>query len=130
MRYGNPPRMVLAWLPGQLPSPATVSDKPPTRLTAGLRLVVVTDGGGPGDGVLTLDVADLDVDCYADDPDVAVDLAEEVRSTLRLLLPATTHSGVFIKDVGTLARPAPVPYDVAAISKVTATYRLVLHAAP
>lgn len=130
MRYGNPTAIVLAWLGGRLSDSTDVTDQPPTRLTPGLRRVVIGDAGGPGDQVLTLDVADLAVDCYADHPDSAADLAEEVRSVLRLRLPATTHNGVFVKDVSTLARPAPVPYDVAAIAKVSATYRLHLHAAP
>ncbi|MFY1595489.1 hypothetical protein [Micromonospora sp. WMMD737] len=124
----NPVGLIVAWLPAHLTAPKpTVGEDLPTRLTAGLRQVAVNDAGGPGDQVLTLDVADVDVDCFADDRDAARDLGEECRRALRRLLPGTSHGGVFVKDVLTLARPALIPYDVPVIRRCTASYRLTLH---
>lgn len=130
--YADPVALVLAWLPAQLTTATedAVGEDPPTRSITGLRSVVLADAGGPGDQVLTLDVADLDVDCYADTRDAAKALAEDCRRALRLLLPGTTHGEVFVKNVSTVARPVLIPYDVAVIRRVTATYRLHLHAAP
>lgn len=131
MAYPSMDRLLLAWLPGVLsPPPTRIGEDPPTRLAAGMREVIVGEIPGPGDAQITLDVADVVIDCYASDRDAARDLGELVRSALRLLLPATTHGDAFIKQVQTLAKPALIPYDVAVIRKSSATYRITTHATP
>lgn len=133
MAYPNVEALVTAWLPARLGVNVTVTEDPPTRLAADMLVVVVGEIPGPGDTQLTLDVSDIDIDCYAGSRDAARDLAEQVRSQMRLNLPHTIHtaySGAFVNRVQTLAKPAPTLYDVAVIRRCSATYRITVHATP
>ncbi|WP_407566843.1 hypothetical protein [Polymorphospora sp. A560] len=111
-----------------------VENKLPSNSQYTYRLVVVqTAVSSPGDTTLTLDVVDLNIDCYAGTDEMAAGLAEMVRSALRLRFVRHIDpvSGAFIKSVETLARPAWAPWDDAsAIERWTAAYRLTVHATP
>lgn len=130
MAYPNVEALVTAWLPARLGANVTVTEDPPTRLAADMLVVVVGEIPGPGDTQLTLDVSDIDIDCYAGSRDAARDLAEQVRSQMRLNLPHTTHDDAFVNRVQTLAKPAPTLYDVPVIRRCSATYRITVHATP
>lgn len=98
------------------------------------RLVVVgINPGSPGDTTLTIDVTDLDIDAFAGSRDRAQDLAEKVRTEMRVYLPRYTDpaTGASIMQVQTFARPAPALWDDASrIVRWSATYRVTVHHAP
>ncbi len=111
-----------------------VEDELPTNSQYAGRLVVVTvNPGSPGDTTLTLDLVDLDIDAFAGSRDRTRDLAEQVRTEMRVHLSHYTDpaSGAFIKRVQTLGRPAPAAWDDASrIERWSALYRLTVHHAP
>lgn len=111
-----------------------VENRLPDNLQFVARLVVIADQpSAPGDVDLTLDVADLQVDCYAGSRERAKALAELVRAAFRLRLPHHTDpgTGAFITRVQTFARPTIAPFaNSSRLELCAATYRLTVHAAP
>lgn len=139
MAYPDPETVIRDWLRTNV---FTASGDDRVRVEAGVgptntvgasRLVVVTEApGAPGDAILTLDQADVVVDCYAANRERAKAIAEQVRSGLRgvAIVNHTTAGGAVVKQVLTLARPTPVPTDRQRLAKVSATYRIWFHATP
>lgn len=110
-----------------------VAAEVPSNWQPASRLVTVAKSpSSPGDGVITLDVVDLDVDCYARTRTRARALAEQVRAAFRLQLPLHTDpaTGAFIRAVATITPPVPAPWEAEAIVRFTATYRLWVHHNP
>ncbi len=89
-------------------------------------LITVRRGPGEGDTALTLDSALLDIDVYAKVADHARQVAEQVRSAMRLVLPQHTwDDGVTVSGSFTVTGPfwAPDP----SLLRRSATYRVILH---
>lgn len=93
---------------------------------------IVQQASSPFDAEQTLDIADLDVDCFARTRQRARELAFEVRAQLRYQLAKTTHpgSGAFIKQVRTFTPPTEAPWDVHGMHRQRSTYRLWIHHNP
>ncbi|GAB7053127.1 hypothetical protein [Catenuloplanes indicus] len=80
---------------------------------------------GDGDTRLTLDAAIVDIDVYARIADNARQVAERVRSEVRLHLPQHVAGGVVVQATQTITAPAWRP-DPTAFRR-GATYRVFVH---
>lgn len=108
---------------------ARVVTETPSNLGDVLPCIQVTRFGG-ADDVLVLDAAHIDIDTYAATRQAAADLAEQVRTYLRLTLPGTSHGGGFVADVTTISAPTWTPYDNTTLRRFTASYRIAIRSIP
>jgi hypothetical protein len=98
-----------------------------------VRVVQVTRFGG-GDDSLTLDRANVDIDCYVGpdsdgNPDRAAArlLAERVRKAMRVDLAHRTIAGVIVGRVDTVTGPSERPYDDTSLRRFGASYAVTTH---
>jgi hypothetical protein len=136
--YPNLEKLTGDWLRANVfvatgPDRVRVADEWPDNLQHAARVVCIQRSEtSPGDTQVTMDVADLDVDCFARTRQRAMDLAEQVRAELRLRFLHYTdpQTGAFIHKVQTFSGPAVAPYDSSLVVRVAATYRVSVHVDP
>jgi len=120
--------VVRTYLAAQFPDARVVTERP-GNLNEVLPCIEVGRFGG-GDDVYTLDVANLDVDVYAATRPAALDLAEQVRTSLRLHAEGQEVDGALIAQVATLSAPKWVPYDNTTLRRISASYRIAIRSVP
>lgn len=136
--YADAETLVQGWLHDRTQVKVWADPRLPNNWPFTAPLVHVQRGQDFGDEQLTLDVALLDIDVYAKDPDHARGLAERIRGLMRLTLPHTTFpSGAFVTGVATVMAPCWLPYRDPGgstraaidpnIARRGATYRVILH---
>lgn len=140
MPLANAVRVVRTYLAGEFPDIRVLTETP-HDLARELPVIRVRRIGGQ-DTVLTLDVANIDVDAYAIGEAAATALAEQVRTSLRLNAEGQTIAGVeetqltpaeppaLIAQVDTISAPKWVPYDNTALRRISATYRIAIRSIP
>lgn len=101
----------------------------PADLIGDVPLVQVVRYGGADDN-LTLDEAAVDIDCYTTDRTASFQLAEQVRSAVRLRLPGYHTAAGTVADVQTVVGPSWRPYDNTNVCRVGASYRVTVHSVP
>jgi hypothetical protein len=118
-QYVDVERLLVTWLNGHL-GVRCVTDLPAT-----LPLPIIQVGRiGGTDTDRGVDIAMVDIECYAADRPSAQDLAERVRNALRYLVPGTNVSGTYVARVDTVSGPARRPYDNTNVTRYVATYSL------
>lgn len=140
MPYADPEQIVATWLRTNV-FPGTGEDR--VRVVTGedfdlntqqsMRLVrVVQIPSSPGDAVITLDIADVELNWYARTRDRVRDLANQTRAEMRYRLEKATDptTGAFVKQVRWLAAPAQAPSESSMYFRRMATARLWLHHNP
>lgn len=120
--------VVRTYLAGQFPDARVVTEAP-GNLDEVLPCIEVGRFGGE-DSIYTLDVANLDVDVYAANRPAALDLAEQVRTSLRLHAEGQEVDGALIAQVATLSAPKWVPYDNTTLRRISASYRIAIRSIP
>lgn len=120
--------VVRNYLAGQFPTARVVTETP-ENLSDVLPCIEVMRFGG-SDDVYTLDLANIDVDVYAVDRPSALDLAEQVRTSLRLHAEGQVVNGALIAQVTTLSAPKWVPYDNTTLRRISASYRIAIRSVP
>lgn len=128
MSLASATAVVRTYLAGQFPTARVVTETP-ADMTGEPPVIRVRRIGG-SDTVYTLDVANLDVDTYAVGEPAAYDLAEQVRTSLRLHAEGQTVDGALIAEVATISAPKWVPYDNTALRRISATYRIAIRSIP
>lgn len=126
---------VRTWLATQFTSPTyRVVTELPSDLGAVPTIQVTRFGGS--DEWLTLDSANIDIDCFDDDHDGKTarensrTLSEQVRTALRLHLPGYALNGAAVQSVTTISAPRWVPYDNTSLRRFVASYRITIHSIP
>jgi hypothetical protein len=114
------------WLGSQL-SVRTVTELPANLATV-LPLVHVVRVGG-SEVIRTLDEAVLDVETFALGRDVSRSLADQVRHTLRYVLPGQRLGTGVATLCDVVSTPRWLPWDDTGLRRFGATYRVVIHAA-
>lgn len=140
MPYADPEQVVQRWLTANV-FPGAGEDR--VRVVTGedfplneqqsMRLVrIVQVPSSPGDAVLTLDIADLELNWYARTRDRVRDLANQTRVAMRYQLEKATDpdTGAFVKQVRWLASPAQAESESSMYFRRVATARLWLHHNP
>lgn len=142
MPYADPEQIVKSWLithvfPGVGEDRVRVftGEVIPAELNVqhSQRLVrILQISSSPGDAVVTLDIADLEINCYARTRNRVRDLANQVRVSMRYQLERSTDpdTGAFVKQVRWLASPAQVPSESSGFQRRMATCRLWIHHDP
>lgn len=120
--------VVRTYLAGQFPAARVVTETP-SNLADVVPCIEVGRFGG-GDGVWTLDVANIDIDVYHSSRAAALDYAEQVRTSLRLHAEGQEVNGALIAQVATLSAPKWVPYDDTNIRRINAAYRIAIRSIP
>lgn len=121
-------QVLVEYLTGQFPT-ARVLTETPADLGAELPCIQVVRFGG-SDDVYTLDVINCDIDVYAADRLSGLQLAEQIRTSLRLHAEGQEVNGAFIAQVGTLSAPKWVPYDNTTMRRISASYRIAIRSVP
>lgn len=140
MPYADPEQVLATWLrtnvfPGAGEDRVRVvtGDDFDLNVQQSMRLIrVVQVPSSPGDAVLTLDIADLEINWYARDRDRVRDLANEARAAMRYQFERTTDAatGAFVKQVRFLSVPAHAPSESSMYFRRVATARLWIHHNP
>lgn len=142
MPYADPELIVQRWLianvfPGAGQDRVLVTTGEPNpgdqNIQHSQRLVRVKQmPSSPGDDQPTLDIADLEINCYARKPDRVKAIANQVRLSLRYQLEKSTdaETDAFVKQVRWLSVPTLVPSDTAMFTRFRATVRLWIHHNP
>jgi len=120
--------VIRAWLAQQFPNARVVTETP-ADLVDVLPCIRVERFGG-SDDVYTLDVANIDVDCYDATREAARSLAEDVRTALRLSAEGQSVNGALIAQVTTISAPTWTPYDNTNLRRFTASYRIAIRSIP
>jgi len=137
MAYPDPVDLVKTWLATNLAvtevqwetNPNLPAARP--NLAYSLPLVHLARVAAPGSTWLTLNKPKLDIVAYAATHTAAADLAGDIHTAMLFDLPGhTTTGGAFVRAVACDVDPVSIPYDNRAISRVGATYRLVIHFDP
>lgn len=127
--YPSVEMALIQWLSGRYAS-ARVARETDASLQENLPWIAVKRFGGRDD-TITLDIASVDIDVYADTWAAAEELARDVRVAMRLYLlgaQITTDSGACtIAAVGTLAAPAQRPTTDPDLKRCGASYRVTTH---
>jgi hypothetical protein len=129
MPFADVDDLIVTWLPTVGISATTITTDDVLRmdLAYAMPLIqVVTYGGTDRAGVL--DDVNLDIDVYAATRDMAVDLAEEIRTAVLDMLPGYHVPGATVAKTRTSQRPAWRPYDNTAIRRRQAAYTITVHA--
>jgi hypothetical protein len=127
--YVDVEELVVTWMKSR-DGYVNVVTEVPANLQFAMPLWVVERFGG-SDSVLTIDVANVDIDVYAADRPSAKALAEALRQDIRIHLtgyrPVASPQTVVAK-VETISAPIHAPYDSKArVRRFTAAYRIYLH---
>lgn len=125
MAYPDVEQMLTGWLATTLG--VRVLTDTPANLAQVLPVVQVTRFGG-NDRVPGLDVANVDVDCYAATRHGAAELAESVRYALRFVLQGQRVGDLTVSRVETIVSPSWRPYDNTSLRRFGSSYSLTLHA--
>lgn len=138
--FADPEILVAAWLKTRLGDTVKVWANPtlPYGWQFDAPLVHIQRGQDFAEPALSLDLALLDIETYAAEPDNARALADRIRGLMRLELPLTTFdNGIFCKAVETVSAPCWAPFrDPAAsnrsgtspaVARRSAAYRVILH---
>lgn len=132
--YPSATLLLRGWLAQRYPTRRVLTETPGDM--DGEPEVIQVGRYGGADRVLTLDVADVDVDVYAASWAAADALAHAVWVALRTALPGstlTTPTGYAPADsavvarVQTISAPAQRPVSNPALRRAGAAYRLTLH---
>ncbi|OKH91503.1 hypothetical protein AB852_28515 [Streptomyces uncialis] len=118
--------VLISWLQARLGPAVVVRDELDNNLADELPTVQVESVGGDDDG-FRLDRPLVDINVYAATRGAAVELAGRVRNLLLHELRGSTTATAVFGRVGTLARPAPRPYENPALRRVGATYEVFCH---
>lgn len=140
MAYADIEQIVIGWLivnvfPGAGTDRVRVteggSDRPDNLIQAA-RVVTVEKVPSAGDDTPTLDIVDLEVNCYARNRARTRQIADQVRAGLRYQLPKHTDpdTGAFITQVRTSRPPVEAPWETKDTVRYLASYRLWVHHAP
>ena len=129
-------QVVRTWLAGEFPNPIRVLFETPADMSGSPVIRVHRFGGS--DDPMVLDFANLAVECYANADatrsayQVAGELAEQVRTSLRHRLPGQTVAGGFVPGHGVSTIQAPIwtPYDNTILRRFTASYRIAVRSTP
>lgn len=98
----------------------------PSNLLQAVPLVTVARFGGADEKVV-IDKPAVQVDVFASTADTAEDLAEELRTKLRIYLPRFQYEGAVVTGVGTLSGPQLLPWGSTNVWRVSARYQVVIH---
>lgn len=124
--YADVEALLVGWLGAQLT--VRTCTELPADLTGALPVVQVDRIGG-ADRDVSLDIATVDVDCYALGRLAAAQLAARARTALLHALPGTTAAGGVVVRVQTLSAPASRPYDTtSAVHRCGGSYQLTVQA--
>lgn len=116
-------QLLIEYLKPLLPQARIATDTPPNLLTALPMIKVVRIGGNR---VFSLDKPSVDIDVFALTRLEATQLATDLDDILTYTLP-TTIRGHVIGFAGTYGGPAWRGYDNTSVSRVGATYGLLVH---
>jgi hypothetical protein len=142
MPYADPEQIVQRWLianvfPGAGTDRVLVTTGEPNpsdqNIQHSQRLVrVKLLPSSPGDAVPTLDIADLEINCYARSPDRVKAITDVIRVAMRYQFEKSTDAttGAFVKQVRWLSVPTLVPSDTAMFARFRASARLWIHHSP
>lgn len=109
-RYADIEDLLAAWLKTVLGYP-NVTHELPTNLTFVMPLVVV-EGFGGTDNVITLDRPNVDIDVLASSRDAAKAHALSIWTAMRTRLPGYVHDNTtVVQDVRTISRPSKAEFD-------------------
>lgn len=90
--------------------------------------VIVVDRFGGADATITIDVARLDIDVYANDEAAAETHSETIRTAMRTRLPGHLYRGAVVNRVATVSAPTEAPYDSRnTVWRFTAAYQVTVH---
>jgi hypothetical protein len=108
------------------------SDRPDNLIATARVVTVEKIPSSAGDTTPTLDVVDLEVNCYARNRARTRDMAEQVRTALRYQLAKHTDpgTGAFITQVRTSRPPVEAPWETKDTVRYLASYRLWVHHSP
>ncbi len=98
----------------------------PPNLTHAVPLVTVTRFGG-ADKNIVLDQPVVQIDVFAATADSAEDLAEDLRTAMRMKLPRYVFDGAVVTGVATFAGPQLVPWSSSNVWRVSARYQITVH---
>lgn len=107
--------------------------RPRRNVTQSARMVTVERiGSSAGDAQPTMDVADVQIDCFARNRERAKQLAYRVHVGMWYQFEAYTHpgTGAFVTQVRVVGAPAQAPWEAETSARYTATYRVWVHHAP
>lgn len=116
-------QLLIAWLSAQLPG-MRISVESPPNLVPELPMIKLVRIGG--NRVFSLDKPSVDIDVFAATRLEATNLAIQVDDLLTYRLP-TTVQGHVLGFAGTYGGPAWRGYDNPDVSRVGATYGLLVH---
>jgi hypothetical protein len=117
--YGDIEQIVVSWLASRFTDTRTCTELPAT-LPARTVQVVRYGGGRPE---LPVDLADVDVDCYAADRAAARLLAERVAHALIFDLPGHRFGTTTVTAAECLTAPSWAPYDNTTVRRMTAAFQ-------
>jgi hypothetical protein len=122
---------LVGWIPTVLTARA-VTELPADlagAITAHSGVVRVVRVGGPAP-VPSLDIATVEIECFAATRAAARTLAYQLRDALRYQLPGHVFiAGGSVSRVQTVSGPAWRPYDDISVRRVGALYQITTHAA-
>lgn len=126
-RYASVETLLAAWLKATL-GYENVAHELPTNLVFLMPLIVVDRFGG-NDDTITIDRANVDIDCFAPTRVDALAHGEHIRKAMRTQLPRTVLGGATtVLKVETLSAPTAAAFDSKnTVRRCTASYRVHLH---
>ena len=98
----------------------------PPNLLQAMPLLTVARFGGT-DEKIVIDKPAVQIDVFASSADTAEDLAEDLRTALRIKLPRFEYEGAVVAGVGTLSGPQLLPWGATNVWRVSARYQIVIH---
>ncbi len=98
----------------------------PPNLVHAVPLVTVARYGG-ADDTPVIDKPAVQIDVFAATADSAEDLAENLRTAMRIKLIKRTFNGAVVGRVATILAPQLVPWASTNVWRATARYQLTVH---
>lgn len=98
----------------------------PGNLPNAVPLLTVVRFGGVDDNI-TIDKPRVQIDVFASSADSAEDLAEDVRTAMRIKLLKRTFGGAVVGRVETMSGPQLLPWSASNVYRCSARYQLTVH---
>lgn len=122
--FVTPYNLLAAFLP-TAGFPKVLREVPPNLVHAVPLLTVARYGGADTNEVI--DKPTVQIDAFASTADRAEQLAEEVRTALRIRLVKYTFGGAVVGRVATISGPQLVPWAQTNVWRASARYQLTVH---
>jgi hypothetical protein len=126
--YTSTEALLINWVTGL--GYTQVTDELPDNLVDLIRTapVVIVERFGGADTTITLDVARVDIDVYANSREGALGHAETIRAAARARLRGYTFGGAVVGRVETISAPRRALYDSrSVVRRFTAAYQITTH---